>query len=148
MPVVGGPYQLSLSGYSPYSLSLTESTSQTVAAGSASTGDVVPGYTVHTILAINGGLPSANPGITINNATGVISVISSQTAGTYTLYVYSSTNPYSITQFTLTTTSGGGGSSAPVLTPCCALPMDLPKFDYTKRNEVNIWQLHFRRPNS
>jgi hypothetical protein len=115
-----------------HGLSLIETATSSVEAGKSTSAPIVPGYGSFTLLGINTGLPSTVPEITINSTTGIISVDSALKAGVFTLYIYSSINPYNITTYTLNV------SDAPVtvITPCCALPMNLPNFSYTYRYDV------------
>jgi hypothetical protein len=121
---VGLPYVLSLSGYTPYSLSLVETASSSIKAGKSTSAPVVPGYTYSLLDVV--------PLITIDSITGVISTDPKLKPGTYILYIYSSINPYSVTIYSLIITA----DSAIIATPCCALPTDLPNFDYTTRYAV------------
>ncbi len=94
-------YLLTSSAYSPYSYSLLKTFTQSIEKGESTTGGVVAGYT-YSILAINGVSPSSYDTISIDSTTGVISTTSSITSGVYTIMVYSTKNPYSVTQFLLT----------------------------------------------
>jgi hypothetical protein len=109
------PLLLSNSGYTPYSRSLVNSILVSLIAGEYTSSGIVSGYT-YSILQINNTLPSAYPYISINSTTGVITATSSTPAGVYSIVVYSTKNPYSITSFAITITSGGGsGGSSPLI---------------------------------
>ncbi len=94
------PFLLTNSGYTPYSLSLVKIYSQTINAGNRTSSGVVSGYT-YSILSINGSLPSSYPTITMNSATGAISTTSTTEVRNYRIYVYSTKNPYSVTEYNL-----------------------------------------------
>lgn len=125
-------YRLTTSDYSPYSLALTNTASDTIVAGGAATpAALVPGYS-YAILAIDLAAPSTVPSITINATTGRITATSSTPAGTYVLQIYSTKNPYGVTEYTLTVSGGGGSGES-----CCTLSQsDLQGLDYTTRAEV------------
>ena len=95
------PFLVTNSGYSPYSLQLLKIVSQTVNKGSSTPAGVISGYT-YSILSINGLSPSSYSTISIDSSTGEISTTSSTEVRLYTIMVYSTKNPYSITQYGLT----------------------------------------------
>jgi hypothetical protein len=130
------PYILSTSYYSPYTLQLIRAYDSSIVKGTSTSGGVVPGYT-YSLLEINNDLPSSFPFISIDSSTGVLSTTSSSEAGLYNMYIYSTKNPYSITQYFLTITSGGGGDVTPAEeVPCCEKPLYLSNTtDYTTRNK-------------
>jgi hypothetical protein len=103
------PFLLTNSGYTPYSLSLVKIYSETIDQGNSTSSGIVSGYT-YSILSINDSLPSVYPTISINSATGAISTTSSTQARNYRIYVYSTKNPYSVTEYFLVV----NGSTPPV----------------------------------
>lgn len=127
-PVVGNtwvstglnqPYELAQMGYSPYTTSIINSSSelvdaysQSIAAGSSSAAAIVSGKS-YTILQMS---PSEAT-IAINSTTGVISTTIATVPGTYTLYVRN-TGSYNITTFTLTILPGGGSAGTSGVS-CC-----------------------------
>jgi hypothetical protein len=129
------PYKLSNSGYSPYSLSLVDSAASTIAAGGSTPAPLVPGYTTFVILQINSQPKSAYPYIDINNS-GVITADSTTPAGTYTIYVYSSKNPYSVTEYTLHVTAAPTPVPTIELISCCDRPLYLTGVDNTTRAQI------------
>lgn len=96
-------YILSASGYSPYSTTLTNSITGSVAAGNSTSAPIVSGYS-YSLFQINGSTPATFDYISIGPSTGAITVLSSTPAGVYTIIVYSTKNPYSITSYSLTVT--------------------------------------------
>ena len=108
---INQPFELRAIGPSPYSLTtigttdMTLTYSQSVAAGSSSSGSVIFGVSSFSILEIDGESPAEIPTITINGTTGTISTTSGTPTGTYAIIVRAVTNPYSITTFTLTVTT-------------------------------------------
>jgi hypothetical protein len=125
---VNTPYILSNSGYTPYSTSLINTISSSVIVGNSTSAAIVPGYT-YSILAINNSNPSLYPFITINNSTGSINISSDTPINTYTIIIYSTKNPYSITIYLLTT-----GNNIDI--QCCALPLNLNNIQYNTRNQI------------
>jgi hypothetical protein len=138
---VNTPYILSTSGYSPYSITLTNTISQSIMASESSIAGIVSGYT-YDILQINNAIPSSYPKISVNSSTGAISTTLDITLGTYTIIIYSTKNPYSITTFTLIVTQyiPPPTPSAPIQitntqeVPCCAKESNLKNIDYDIRN--------------
>lgn len=129
-------YKLSSSSaYSPYSIFITNTISGTVTAGESTNGGVIPGFT-YSLLEINGVPPASEPTITITDSTGAINTTTGTAAGTYTIYVFATKNPYSVTTYTLTVSSGGGGGSGSgEEVTCCDRPMNLVNVDYSERNQ-------------
>ena len=130
-------YSLSTSDYSPYSLTLVDTFTRTVAVGGASTpAAVIPDYTFQ-ILEINGALASTVPTITLNATTGVIQTTSATPAGIYTLRIYSTKNPYGVTEYALIVQAEPPPPPTPTpVTGCCPTPVQLQDIDYTTRTEV------------
>lgn len=95
------PFFIRNSVYSPYSLNLITTFTQSIDKGDSTTGGVVSGYT-YSILAINGVSPSSYPTISIDSTTGIITTSSSITSGLYTIMIYATKNPYNVTQFLMT----------------------------------------------
>jgi hypothetical protein len=133
---VDQPYKLSNSGYSPYSLSLVDTVTYNIAVGGGSTpAPLVPGYTF-IILQINDSPKSAYPFIDINNSTGVITADSNTPVGDYVIIVYSSKNPYSVTEYTLHVTSGPTPTPTIEILSCCDRPLYLKGADNTTRAQI------------
>jgi len=112
--IVGtGPYLITMMGYTPYAqmnivvdvsgdAMLNRSFSATIPAGGTTTGPTyLPGYT-YAITQIT----PASLGIIINAGSGALSASISTTPAVYTVWVYASINPYSITPFYLTVSAG------------------------------------------
>ena len=131
---INTPFILTNSGYSPYSLVLSNAVSASLTGGDPTSTAIVPGYT-HTLL--NSADPAISPYFTVNSSTGAITTSTSTPTGTYTLYIYSISNPYSITVYTLSVTQ----YVAPAVTTttvvsCCQIPLDLKNTDYEQRNKI------------
>lgn len=90
-PASNQPYEIRSMGFSPYSLtcvvnsSLNESTTQTINVSSSGTAAVFGSS--FSIVGINDALPSTVSTITINSSSGIVSVASGTSAGTYTLII-------------------------------------------------------------
>lgn len=110
------PYELLNFGPSPYTLNtvnltkdgLTHSYSQTVPVGTPTNGTVSAGYTFSIVA-------GGDPSLSIDSASGIVTPT---VAGSYTLTVRASFNPYTITTFVLTVT----GSPEPPPTPVSTQP--------------------------
>jgi len=76
---------------------------ETIVAGEHTSVSSISGFT-YKLLQVNGQMPNNFPGLSLNEETGVISTAISKVTQTYEIYIYSSKNPYSITQLTLTLT--------------------------------------------
>lgn len=139
---IDSAYVLSSSGYTPYSTDLVTTASGSVTAGASTDPAVVSGYTYSTTpLSVNSSQPSIFPYFTIHSSTGAITADASTPAGTYTIIVYSSINPYSITTYTLTV-SAAASEAALLSQPncCCAVVVQqtFPDYEaYTSRQEAN-----------
>lgn len=134
----GQPYKLSNSGYSPYSLSLVDTATYSIVAGTggSTSAPVVPGYTNFVILQINNQPKSAYPYIDINSSTGVITTDSATPAGDYIIIIYSSKNPYSVTEYTLHVTAAPTPAPTIELISCCDRPLYLKGADNTTRAQI------------
>jgi len=130
-------YILAVSGYSPYTTTLGTTTSSSIAVGGTTAPAVVPGYTF-SLLEINNSPASSFPSFSINASTGEITADSSTPLAVYTISIYASINPYSITTYTLTVsaapvTADSGATAEGV--SCCAVPMNIgTDVDYETRN--------------
>ena len=131
---INTPYVLSFMGYSPYSLSLTTTANYSLVAGNSTPSPVVSGYT-YSIIAINNVPPIDN--ITINSSTGIITANASTSGGTYTIIVYSSINPYSITVYTLHVTSAPPVTQT-IPTMCCMPDNKMNGLCYPTINDLTI----------
>lgn len=134
------PYELNAIGYTPYTLTNIDSSSDLVQTFSQS---IEPGQTTgtaaiiasdpsgnnFTILQVSGGDESSYATITMNSQTGAISTTASTKLGTYTVYVRS-LGSYNITTYVLLVTAG---QEAEVGVSCCSRTMDLKGIDYTTR---------------
>lgn len=125
------PYLLSYIDFSPYTLTLDFNTQSSIVAGSSSPAATVPGYT-YSLLEINGTDPSSYMSISINSTTGSIITSPATTPGIYLIYVYSTKNPYSITQYTLNVS----GQPEPAINSCCQQTMDLKGTDLVMRTQA------------
>lgn len=125
-------YIVATSGYSPFSLTVTDTTiTFTLSPGSRTTPALVPGYT-HSIVSINNLTPDSFPFITIDSSTGIITVGDGATVGSiYTIVVYSTKNPYSFTNFSITIIGVTSETN-----PCCTGTLVLKGIDYEERNKI------------
>ena len=101
------PFKLSLSWFSPYVFNVESifenniAFEETIVAGESTNAASVPGFT-YKILQINDVMPYNFPGLSINEETGSISTAINTVTQTYVIYIYSTRNPYSVTELTLT----------------------------------------------
>ena len=123
---------LSSSGQTPYSIELVNTQSNSVDQGGTTAGPIVPGYTTFSVLDY---VDVSGAEITIDGQ-GQITVASSTTPGTQTLSVQSSTNPQSITTYTLTVNAVIINTETGAEVSCCEVPIDLPTWDYTTRYAI------------
>ena len=103
---INSPFKLTMSWFSPYVPDVNEifvnsEINETIIAGGQTPGPVVPGFT-YKILQINDIAPDNFPGLSINAETGIISTAITNVTQTYVIKIYSTRNPYSVTQLTLT----------------------------------------------
>lgn len=106
------PYELNNMGYTPYSLTIIDSTTnnliqnynQTISPGQASSPAIRSGYS-YDKLKISGGSTSSYETITVNVSTGIISTTSSTEPGIYIITIRN-TGSYNLTTVTLTIGSG------------------------------------------
>lgn len=136
------PYLLNGFGYTPYTNTIIDSTSQPIQSYSQS---VEKGQTTvealnsdasgnaFAILDTSGGDAASRATITMNIQTGAIRTTSATKAGTYTILLYS-IGSYNITLFYLTVTEIANLVAA--TTSCCQRPQDLRGADYTTRSQV------------
>ena len=100
-------FKLTIAAFSPYVVSNTNdiyensTINETIVAGEQTNGPFASGFT-YKLLQVNGQMPHNFPEIAIDDETGVIRTAISKVTKTYQIYVYSTRNPYSVTQFTLT----------------------------------------------
>jgi hypothetical protein len=134
------PYELNAIGYTPYTLTNIDSSSDLLQTFSQS---IEPGQTTgtaaiiasdpsgndFTILQASGGEGESYATITMNSQTAAISTTASTKPGTYTIYVRS-LGSYNITTYVLLVTAG---QEAEVSVSCCERTMDLKGIDYTTR---------------
>jgi hypothetical protein len=141
------PYRLRTIGFSPYlftnitnTYTLTNTYSESVAAGSASSAAILPGGYTYTIVAINNADPSTIPDISINSATGEIQTTTALAADTYTIVLQAEINPYSVTTVVLTVSGNVQPGPVPnflVVPACCdTLPMIRPSPATNNSSEV------------
>lgn len=132
-------FVLSTAGYTPYSSSLTTTASGTAIAGTTpSSAAIASGYTF-SILQINSSSPSTYSYITINSSTGALTAGSTTPVATYTIIIYSSINPYSITTYTLDVTAAPSPPAATVTvtsSPCCVTEKSLIGLPYEYINNI------------
>jgi hypothetical protein len=97
------PYKLSSSAFSPYTITFyaNDQISETIVAGGETTGPIASGFT-HKLLQVNDLMPSNFPELSINEETGKIGTAISKETQTYVIYIYSTQNPYAVTELTLT----------------------------------------------
>jgi hypothetical protein len=95
------PWLLTQIGYSPYTLSLQRTFSSSIQSGESTNPVVNTFYTSYSILSINNQLPSIFNQININSSNGSILTTSTLPEGIYNLWILSSINPYSITEYQL-----------------------------------------------
>lgn len=130
------PFIFAQIGFTPYQLeNITPDASGnvfitdfagTVTAGSTTNPAILPtGYTYVLITVASG--------ITINSATGAISVAASVTPNTYTLTIYSYINPYSVTTYTLTVDPAAAAATTSV---CCGTLAGQSNLNYITINDV------------
>lgn len=136
------PYLLNGFGYTPYSTTIIDSSSQPIQSYSQT---VEKGETTisglnadasgnaFAILETSGGDAASRTTITMNIQTGAIRTTSATKAGTYTIVLYS-VGSYNITLFYLTVTEIANLVAA--TTSCCQRPQDLRGVDYTTRSQV------------
>lgn len=103
---INTPFKLSMSWFSPYvpdvnNIYTNSEINETVVAGEQTPGPIMSGFT-YKFLQINDVAPHNFPELRINAETGVISTAFSKIAQTYVIQIYSTRNPYSVTQLTLT----------------------------------------------
>lgn len=127
-------YLLTNTGYTPYSLSFTNSAFEAFYSGNTTAAALVLGHT-YTILQINGDVPSAFSYISINAATGAITTTASAPTASYLIYIYSSVNPYDITEYTLNLTAPPAGPAA-ASTDCCVAEKSLIGLPYEYINNI------------
>jgi hypothetical protein len=130
------PYLLALYGITPYNLitvnldasvnPLIDYFSATIAAGTSTNPAISPAGYTYALL----GAPS---GITIS-ANGAITASSAVSATTYTLYVYASINPYSITTYTLTVEEAAALEAASAV--CCGSLAGQSNLDYATITDI------------
>lgn len=130
-------YILAVGGYSPYSTTLGTTASSSITAGGTTAPAVNLLYTF-SLLAINGSAPNSFPSFSIGT-NGAITADSSTPPAVYTISIYASINPYSITTYTLTVSAvpvtADSGSTAEGVS-CCAVPMNIgTDVDYETRNK-------------
>jgi hypothetical protein len=130
-PVIGNSFILSNSGYTPYSINLVDAATSTIQPGGATAPPIVPGYTTFVILEINGESRLPNFSYIDVNSNGEITADATTPVGTYTIFVYSSKNPYSVTEYELTLEEAPAppGPSAAVTLSCCDRPIYCKGYD-------------------
>jgi hypothetical protein len=108
------PFKLSTSWFSPYisyiylpQIFENGAITQTIVAGEKTSGPVVSGFT-YKFLQINDIAPHNFPELRINSETGVISTAIFKDTRIYVIQIYSTRNPYSVTQLTLTVEGTAG----------------------------------------
>ena len=106
---VSTPFKLSLSWFSPYIFYVESifgniiSFEETIVAGESTNAPSVPGFT-YKLLQVNDQMPYNFPELSINEETGSISTAINKVTQTYVIYIYSTRNPYSVAELTLTVT--------------------------------------------
>jgi hypothetical protein len=129
-PVIGNSFILSNSGYTPYSINLVDAATSTIQPGGATAQPIVPGYTTFLILEINGESRLPNFSYIDIDSNGQITAGATAPVGTYTIYVYSSKNPYSVTEYTLTVEEAPVPPEPSVVTlSCCDRPLYFKGYD-------------------
>jgi hypothetical protein len=130
-PVIGNSFILSNSGYTPYSINLVDAAASTIQQGGATAPPIVPGYTTFVILEINGETRLPNFSYIDVDSNGEITADATTPVGTYTIFVYSSKNPYSVTEYELTLEEAPAppGPSADVTLSCCDRPIYCKGYD-------------------
>lgn len=142
---VNQPYELNAIGYTPYtttninsSSDLIQSFSQTIEAGQTSASaayvNTDPSGNDFTILLKVGGDASSYSTITMNSQTGGVSTTSETIPGTYVLTVRS-IGSYNITTFTLILINATANSSTEEVS-CCSRPLVVKNVDYTTLNHL------------
>jgi hypothetical protein len=118
---------LSLAKYSGYSLSLVDSISATVKAGTTTAPAANSAYYSFDLIAVNN---SSLPNVpfsyfSVNNTNGVITVSPDTPNGVYTLYISGNYYGYSVTTYTLTVMPADS-----VGTPCCVTQTAILRQNY------------------
>ena len=103
---INSPFKLSESWFSPYvfyveSIVGNIAFEETIVAGGRTIAPSVSGFT-YKILQINDVMPYNFPELSINAETGAISSAITKVTQTYVIYIYSTRNPYSVAELTLT----------------------------------------------
>lgn len=103
---INSPFKLSESWFSPYAFNVESifgniEFEETIVAGGRTIAPSVSGFT-YKILQINDVMPYNFPELSINAETGAISSAISKLTQTYVIYIYSTRNPYSVAELTLT----------------------------------------------
>ena len=130
------PFIFAQIGFTPYQLTniTTDSSGNvfitdfagTVRAGSTTGPAILPTDYTYVLITVTSG-------ITINSATGAISVAASVTPNTYTLTIYSYINPYSVTTFTLTVDPAVTAATTSV---CCGTLAGQSNLNYNTISDV------------
>lgn len=137
---INQPYELNAIGYTPYSLTIINSSSQlvqlfsqTIQAGESTLASILADASGNNvqILQINNNIPSSYNTISINQQTGAISTTSQTSSGTYDIIIRS-VGSYNITIFGLTIIGGGSAPIQLSIPPCCQ-PI-CPQFNQTTNN--------------
>lgn len=135
------PYELNGIGFTPYSTTNIDSSSQliqyfsqTINPGESSTAAIKSDASGNNfeILNITGGNTNSYSTILINGQTGVISTTLNTASTTYTILVRS-VGSYNVTVFYLTVSTPEISNAQ---ASCCAVPLDLTGIDYTQRNQI------------
>ena len=131
------PYLFAGFGYSPYTTQLISLFSQTISAGNSSTPALLAGYT-YSILAINTESPANYPGISIDSATGIITLDTTVVSDTYILTIFCQINPYRTTTFIISVPSPPVPPPTPTISTvqvCCPTASNLNFYSYHPYNE-------------
>jgi hypothetical protein len=140
--VLNDPYELYNMGYTPYSLTIIDTTSspslvqifsESLTAGSTSSEAIMADASgnIFVILEKSGGDSGSYGTITISSQTGVLTTTSSTVPGIYTITIRS-IGSYNITTFTLNVTVQTSQGEV----TCCDRPLQLNNIDYRRRNEI------------